>query len=117
MGDEWFYESRRNRRTSLNWMPLVMIALVVVNALVLSYYVGQANDNVAMLESMIESIRTAGQTTIVLVTHNVHQARRRADRVAMLLGGKMIEVAETSDFFQNPGDPRVGAFVRGEMVY
>jgi tungstate transport system ATP-binding protein len=73
--------------------------------------------NVAMLEGMIESIRTAGQTTIVLVTHNVHQARRRADRVAMLLGGKMIEVAETSDFFQNPGDPRVGAFVRGEMVY
>ena len=73
--------------------------------------------NVAMLEAMIESIHAAGQTTVVLVTHNVHQARRRADRVAMLLGGNLIEVAETSAFFDYPGDPRVAAFVRGEMVY
>jgi S1-C subfamily serine protease len=56
LGDEWFYESRRNRRTSLNWMPLLMIALVVVNALVLSYYVGQANENVASLEVELDAI-------------------------------------------------------------
>jgi tungstate transport system ATP-binding protein len=73
--------------------------------------------NVALLEGMIEKIRETRKTTIVLVTHNVYQAKRRADRVAMLLGGKLIEVAETSQFFQNPTDQRVSAFVRGEMVY
>jgi tungstate transport system ATP-binding protein len=73
--------------------------------------------NVAMLEERIKSIGATGETTIVLVTHNVHQARRRADRVAMLLGGKLVEVADTSTFFQTPSDPRVSAFVRGEMVY
>ncbi len=73
--------------------------------------------NVALLESMIESIRDGGRTTVVLVTHNVHQAKRRADRVAMLLGGKLIEVGRTPDFFKNPKDPRAAGFVRGEMVY
>ena len=56
MGEEWFYESRRKRRSSLNWMPLIIIALVVVNALVLSYFVGQANENVARLEVDLDAI-------------------------------------------------------------
>jgi len=56
MGDEWFYETRRSRRTGLTWIPLMIIALVVVNALVLSYFVGQANENVARLEVEIEAI-------------------------------------------------------------
>ena len=56
MGEEWFYESRRNRRTRLNGVPLLIIVLVVVNALVMSYYVGQANENVARLEVNLEAI-------------------------------------------------------------
>jgi S1-C subfamily serine protease len=56
MGAEWFYETRRSRRTGFNWIPLMIIALVVVNALVLSYFVGQANENVARLEVEIEAI-------------------------------------------------------------
>ena len=56
MGEEWFYESRRSRRTGYKWMPLLIIVLVVVNALVMSYYVGQANENVARLEVELEAI-------------------------------------------------------------
>jgi S1-C subfamily serine protease len=56
MGEEWFFESRRKRSTSLNWMPLLIIVLVVVNALVLSYFVGQANENVARLEVDLDAI-------------------------------------------------------------
>jgi len=56
MGAEWFYETRRSRRTGFNWIPLMIIALVVVNALVLSYFVGQANENVARLEVELAAI-------------------------------------------------------------
>ncbi len=56
MGEEWFYESRRNRKTSPIWIPLVIIALVIVNALVMSYYVGKANENVARLEVDLDAI-------------------------------------------------------------
>ncbi len=56
MSDEWFYESRRSRRTGFNWMPLLIIVLIVGNALVLSYFVGQANENVMRLEVELDSI-------------------------------------------------------------
>ncbi len=54
---------------------------------------------------------------MVLVTHNVFQARRLADRVAFLLAGKLVEVADVEAFFDSPADPRTRAFVNGEMVY
>ncbi len=73
--------------------------------------------NVAAIEAAIAALRGAGRTTIVLVTHNLFQARRLADRVALLLDGQLAEVAATADFFERPRDQRAAAFVRGEMIY
>jgi tungstate transport system ATP-binding protein len=73
--------------------------------------------NVGLIENIIRHLNHEQGTTLVLVTHNVFQAKRLADRVVFLLDGKVIEVAETEFFFQSPVDPRTQAFVRGEMVY
>ncbi len=73
--------------------------------------------NVGLIESIVREQNAKRGTTIVLVTHNVFQARRLAHRVGLLLGGKLIELAETAEFFDQPQDPRTGAFVRGEMAY
>jgi tungstate transport system ATP-binding protein len=70
-----------------------------------------------LVEEMVLGLRSERNTTIVLVTHNVFQARRLADRVVMLLGGRIVEAAETDRFFESPRDPRTAAFVRGELVY
>ena len=72
--------------------------------------------NVAKVETIIRNMQADG-ATIVLVTHNVFQARRLADRVAFLLDGRLIEVSERERFFTDPEDPRASAFVAGEMVY
>ena len=56
-------------------------------------------------------------TTIVLVTHNIFQARRLAQRTGLLLNGELVEMAPTDAFFDRPRDRRTGAFVRGELVY
>ncbi len=73
--------------------------------------------NVSLIEDLISRERRQRPLTIVLVTHNVFQARRLADRCALLLGGRLVEVSDTESFFQSPADARVTAFVRGEMVY
>jgi tungstate transport system ATP-binding protein len=73
--------------------------------------------NVGLIEDIIRDLNQGRQTTTVLVTHNVFQARRLADRVALLLDGQLVEVADVADFFERPHDPRTAAFVRGEMVY
>lgn len=73
--------------------------------------------NVSLIENTISELNREQQTTLVLVTHNVFQAKRLAQRVALLLEGRIIEIANVDTFFQSPRDPRTAAFVRGEMVY
>jgi len=73
--------------------------------------------NVGLIEDIVRSLNRERGTSLVLVTHNVFQARRLAHRVALLLEGRIVEVADVDAFFQSPRDPRTAAFVRGEMVY
>jgi tungstate transport system ATP-binding protein len=73
--------------------------------------------NVSMIENIVRRLNQEAGVTLVLVTHNVFQARRLAGRVAFLLDGRIIELAESERFFNHPEDPRTRAFVSGEMVY
>ncbi len=73
--------------------------------------------NVGLIEEIVREHNRARGTTIVLVTHNVFQAKRLAHRVGLMLGGRLVEVKSTVEFFDSPSDPRTAAFVRGEMVY
>jgi tungstate transport system ATP-binding protein len=73
--------------------------------------------NVGLIEKIVREHNRARGTTIVLVTHNVFQAKRLARRVGLMLNGRVIEVGDAQQFFDAPNDPRTAAFVRGEMVY
>jgi len=73
--------------------------------------------NVGLIESIVREHNQVHGTSIVLVTHNIFQARRLAGRVGLLLEGRLVELAPAADFFDNPRDPRTAAFVKGEMVY
>lgn len=73
--------------------------------------------NITLIESLIREQNQSFGATVVLITHNVFQARRLAHRVGLLLDGQLIEVAPAEEFFSAPRDPRTAAFVRGEMVY
>ena len=73
--------------------------------------------NVGLIEDIVRTLNQERGTTLVLVTHNVFQAKRLAHRVALLLDGHIVEVADVAPFFESPRDPRTAAFVRGEMVY
>ena len=73
--------------------------------------------NVKLIEQLLARVNREQGLTIVLVTHNIFQARRLAHRTALLLEGRLVEVADTPAFFDAPADPRTAAFVRGEMVY
>ena len=73
--------------------------------------------NIGLIEDIVLSLNQERATTLVLVTHNIFQAKRLADRVALLLEGRIVEVADVERFFDDPQDPRTESFVRGEMVY
>lgn len=73
--------------------------------------------NVCLIEKIIQDLNLIHGTTIVMVTHNVFQAKRLANRVVLLLDGKLIESGTAHEFFNQPSDPRTDAFIRGEMIY
>lgn len=73
--------------------------------------------NVRLLEDATRRYRATTGGTVVVVTHNLFQAKRLADRVAFLLDGRFQEVAPVKEFFEAPQRPETRAFLSGEMAY
>lgn len=55
------------------------------------------------------------QFTIVIVTHNMEQATRCADRTAFLYMGKLIEYGETMQLFERPAVAQTEAYISGHF--
>jgi len=53
--------------------------------------------------------------TVVIVTHNLQQASRVADRTAFFLLGRLVEYAATVQLFTNPRDAQTEAYVSGRF--
>ena len=73
--------------------------------------------NAKALEAAVQEYNRSTGVTVVLVTHNLFQAKRLANRVALLMDGRIVESAPAGEFFGNPRDERTRAFVRGEFAY
>ncbi len=73
--------------------------------------------NVTLIEKILLRLNQQSGTTLILVTHNVFQARRLAHRTAFILDGSIVEVSQTEQIFHQPKDPKTRTFVNGEMIY
>jgi phosphate transport system ATP-binding protein len=65
------------------------------------------------IEELIEELKQ--RVTIVIVTHNMQQAARVADRTAFMLSGELVEVGPTQQIFTNPNDSRTEEYVTGKF--
>ena len=54
-----------------------------------------------------------GRYTIVIVTHNMAQARRASDECIFMLLGELIEHTRTGDLFLNPKNPKTAEYIEG----
>jgi len=73
--------------------------------------------NVSMMEEIISKINRDFNTTIIMATHNMFQAKRLGKKVAFLLDGEVVEIGEADKIFENPQDKRTEYFIKGEMIY
>jgi phosphate transport system ATP-binding protein len=65
------------------------------------------------IEELIDDLKQ--RVTIVIVTHNMQQAARVADRTAFMLDGKLVEVGQTQEIFTKPRDSRTEEYVTGKF--
>jgi phosphate transport system ATP-binding protein len=54
-----------------------------------------------------------GRYTILIVTHNMAQARRASDECIFMLLGEMVEHRRTEDLFLTPTHPRTAEYIEG----
>jgi phosphate transport system ATP-binding protein len=65
------------------------------------------------VEELVYELRS--EVTIIIVTHNMQQAARIADRTAFMLAGELVEFAATNAMFTAPRDPRTEAYITGRF--
>lgn len=65
------------------------------------------------IEKLIRSLVPA--LTIIIVTHNLGQARRVSDQTMFFYQGKLVEFDDTAKLFEDPQQPETAGYVSGRM--
>jgi phosphate transport system ATP-binding protein len=68
-------------------------------------------EGIARVEDLIRKLRE--RFTIVMVTHNMAQARRASDECIFMLLGEVIEHGQTHQLFRNPRSERTQMYIEG----
>ncbi len=70
-------------------------------------------DATAKVEELLRDL--AGDYSLVIVTHNMAQARRVSDECAFMLLGELVEMRRTEDLFVSPRDQRTADYIEGRF--
>ncbi|MDV4151236.1 phosphate ABC transporter ATP-binding protein PstB [Clostridium sp. AL.422] len=65
------------------------------------------------MEELMEELKK--KYTVIIVTHNMQQAGRIADKTAFFLSGEIIEYGDTEDIFYKPKDKRTEDYITGRF--
>lgn len=65
------------------------------------------------IEELIQDLQK--DYTIVMVTHNMHQAARTSGRTVFFLNGEVVEAEDTKVLFTNPQDARTEDYISGRF--
>ncbi|MWV44006.1 phosphate ABC transporter ATP-binding protein [Paenibacillus sp. HJL G12] len=65
------------------------------------------------IEELVQELKE--KYTIVMVTHNMHQAARVSGRTVFFLNGEVVEADETNTLFSNPRDSRTEDYISGRF--
>ena len=72
--------------------------------------------NGMIIEKTIRSIREENRI-IIMATHNIFQAKKLADEVIHIHDGKIVEMANSEDFFSKPKHELSLKFIKGELSF
>ena len=65
------------------------------------------------MQDELLKLQAKAQRTIVFISHDLDEAMRIGDRIAIMEGGRVVQVGTPEEILQNPADDYVHAFFRG----
>ena len=71
---------------------------------------------VAVMEKMIRSANQEDQTTVLMVTHSLQQAKRLCKEIVFMHKGKIVESGPTEQILYHPSSILTRRFVQGELL-
>ena len=67
----------------------------------------------AEMQDQLLDLQTQQQRTIVFISHDLDEAMRIGDRIAIMEGGRVVQVGTPEEILRNPADDYVSSFFRG----
>ena len=71
--------------------------------------------SVSIIESLLKE-KKLKNLKIILITHDINQAKRIADDIIFMNNGKISETGLANDFFLNPQSQEAKAFLKGDLI-
>lgn len=65
------------------------------------------------MQDELLKLQSEAQRTIIFISHDLDEAMRIGDRIAMMEGGRIVQVGTPEEILKNPADDYVKAFFRG----
>ena len=65
------------------------------------------------MQDELLKLQAKAKRTIVFISHDLDEAMRIGDRIAIMEGGRIVQVGSPEEILQNPADDYVRAFFRG----
>jgi len=72
--------------------------------------------NTRLVEEILAAVQIEERMIIILVTHDMFQAKRLAQITLFLAGGELVESGPTERLFASPANARTRVFISGELI-
>ncbi len=70
----------------------------------------------AKVEQLISYVARQHNTTMIMATHDMSQGQQLADRIGVLLDGRLVQTGNAADIFRSPQNEQVANFVGMENI-
>ena len=70
----------------------------------------------AKIEQLISYVASQRNTTMIMATHDMSQGQQLADKIGVLLDGKLVQTGNATDIFRSPRNEEVAHFVGMENI-
>jgi tungstate transport system ATP-binding protein len=70
----------------------------------------------AKIEQLISHVARQHNTTMIMATHDMSQGQQLADRIGVLLDGRLVQTGNANDIFRSPQNEQVAHFVGMENI-